>query len=80
MCAGTSIVGTVKGKEAAEDGINNKARVGAVGGNMGRELTHARAVYVPADVTEGVGWARLAAALVAKWASIHDGHVEGMRG
>ena len=37
-------------------------------------------VHVPADVAEGVGWARLAAALVAKWASIHDGHVEGMRG
>ena len=77
VCVCTSVLG-VQSKEATQDGINNKARVGTVGGNVGRELTRVCVVHVPADVAEGVGRARLAAALIAKWASIHDGHVEGV--
>ena len=72
--------GGVGGKEGAEDGVSDKARVGAIYENMGGEFAVGGAVYVPTDVAECAGGPAFAAAFVANRARVKERHVKGVSG
>ena len=67
--------GGIHGKQAADYGVNDKSGVGAITQDVSGELTPARAVDMPADVTYGAGGPTLEAAFIADGACILDSHV-----
>ena len=75
-----NVRGGVDRDETAHKGVNYKAGVGAVSGDMRGELAVEGAVHLPADVTEHTSGAGFLATFVANGAGIHHGKVEGMGG